>query len=79
MTRTATPCAPIRCRAAWIALTRIARAPRAYSSSMRWCVSIRGTMTRTATQSLSRSGDTVGDSSPGVIFDAASTRFAGRS
>src|SRR5690606_41645501 len=65
--------------AAWIALTRIARAPSAYSSSMTWFMSLRGTMTRTATQPVSRNGDTGGDSSPGVTAVAWSTRSAGRS
>src|SRR5690606_29197099 len=65
--------------AAWMALTRIARAPSAYSSSMTWFMSVRGTMTRTATQPVSRRGDTVGDSRPGVTADARSTSSAGRS
>ena len=39
-------------------------------------VSTRGTIARTATQSGSRSGDTVGDSSPGVIACARSSRLA---
>ena len=48
-----------------MSVTRIARAPTSYSSSMTWLVRARGTMARTATQPLSCNGETVGDSRPG--------------
>src|SRR3954469_19677808 len=51
---------------AWMLVTRIARAPSAYSSSMTWFVRLRGTIARTATQPGSCSGEIVGDSRPGV-------------
>ena len=51
-------------------LTRMARAPSSYRASMIELASARGIMTRTATQPESCSGETVGDSSPGVIAEA---------
>ena len=54
-------------------VTRIARAPTSYSASMTAFVSVRRTIARTAAQSLLCSGDTVGDSRPGVIATARST------
>ena len=60
-------------RQAWMSVTRIARAPRSYSSSITRFVVARGTMARTATQPRSCRGLTVGDSSPGVRPHACST------
>ena len=61
-------------RQAAMSVTRIARAPELVQlvHDLRWCASA-GTMARTATQPLSCSGDTVGDSSPGVSAQACST------
>ena len=49
-----------------MSVTRMPRAPSSQSSSMMRLVSARGTIARTATQPWSCSGDTVGDSMPGV-------------
>ena len=65
--------------AAWIGLTRMARAPRSYRASITWLVSPRGTITRTAAQSASCRGATVGDSMPGVTAVAASSADTGTS
>src|SRR5690606_4750796 len=56
--------------AAWIADTRMARAPSAYRSSITRFMPLRGIMTRTATHSGSRSGEMVGDSRPPAIATA---------
>ena len=53
----------------------MARAPRAYSSSITWLVRSRRTIARTATQPGSASGETVGDSSPGVMRHAFSQKY----
>src|SRR5690606_41120578 len=53
-------------RQAWMAVVRMARAPMSYRSSMMRWASLEGTMARTATQPSLCSGETVGDSSPGV-------------
>ena len=49
----------------------IARAPTSYRESMTLLVALFGTITRTADQFCSCSGETVGDSKPGVISIAA--------
>ena len=46
---------------------------------MTWLTLVRATMTRTATQSGSRSGEIVGDSMPGATATAWSSSAAGRS
>ena len=56
-----------------ISVTMIPRAPTSQSSSITRFWLSRSTMARTATQPLSCSGDTVGDSMPGVMAQAAST------
>ncbi|OEI69630.1 Uncharacterized protein Cus16_0238 [Curtobacterium sp. ER1/6] len=66
-------------RAAWIGLTRIARAPRSYSASMMRLASSRGIITRTADQSRPCSGETVGDSMPDATAVACSSRSVGMS
>ena len=45
---------------------------------MTWLTPLRGLMTRTATHSGSRSGEIVGDSMPGAIATASSTRLGGQ-
>src|SRR6185312_9499488 len=59
--------------AAWMAVTRIARAPSAYRLSITLFTDRRGLMIRTATHSGSRSGEIVGDSMPGARATAWST------
>ena len=49
-----------------MSVTRMARAPTSYSSSMIRCTSSRSTIACTATQPSRCSGETVGDSMPGV-------------
>ena len=61
-------------RQAWMSVTRMARAPISHSSSMSRLASRRGTIARTADQPAVRSGETVGDSKPGVTATACSTR-----
>jgi len=62
-----------------MSVSRIARAPQSHSSSINCCESARGTMARTANQPARASGDTVGDSSPGVSLLASATASAGTS
>ena len=64
--------------AAWIAVTRIARAPIAYRASITWLTPLRGLMTRTATHSGSRSGEIVGDSMPGATATACVDEVRGQ-
>src|SRR6266702_586184 len=63
----------IHSRHAWMSVTRMARAPTSYSSSMIRCTSVRATIAWTATQPSRCSGEIVGDSMPGVSAQAAST------
>ena len=64
--RASPPTAERHSRQAWMSVTRIARAPSSYSSSIIRCTSARGTIACTATQPSRCSGETVGDSIPGV-------------
>src|SRR5690606_8746229 len=66
-------------REAWMEVTMIARAPTSYSSSITRLVSSRRTIARTARQLPSCSGETVGDSRPGVTATAFSTCSTGTS
>src|SRR6266581_3127756 len=63
----------VHSRHAWMSVTRMARAPTSYSSSMIRCTSVRATIAWTATQPSRCSGEIVGDSMPGVSAQAAST------
>src|SRR5690606_17764816 len=57
---------------------KIALAPSAARRSMMAGASLRLTIARTATQRSSASGDMVGDSRPGVILAASSSRSRGQ-
>src|SRR5581483_495314 len=66
-------------RHAWMSVTMIPRAPRSQSLSITAFVSLRLTIDRTADQPFSCRGETVGDSMPGVIATACSTRSSAMS
>ncbi len=68
------PPARLISRHAWMSVTMMPRAPSSHSSSMTALRLLAPTIERTADQPCSCSGDTVGDSMPGVIATAWSTR-----